>query len=400
MELTLMCQDLEVAAFDLDIATGRVTDVRPLTYTAQVPLSVQLDGPHPARDLTRFVAHRAIPSGRYDLEDILSATHAENAIELALRAYGLSLSDPYWYRPPHSNASWLTMNFFDNDWDPSFGQAVIAHDWEALANASCLVPEVTSTGFAPKAWVRTDSGPRLLKGARGGLGAEPLGEVAATCLAARILPEGAYVPYELVRLEGSVFSSCPLMTTADEELVSVRALSFARPDRHTASKLGPTWDERSMTKYVETLEAVGAEASRDTLVQLMMCATLSMQTDLHPDNCGVIHNTQTGTVRPAPLFDFGGCFGTSVNESGARAVVSMPILAARFLIGRLRHLDPSWDYSWYDPHALDGFAQELEALLLQDGLLPPDYATIMVGLFSSQLDYVNDVVTQANEAAC
>ena len=391
-----MCQDREVAAFDLDVSTERVTNVQPLAHAAQAPLSVRLDGPNPTRDLTRFVVRRAMSPDRPDLEDILAATQAENAIDLALRAHGLSLSDPYWYRAPHTNASWHSLNFFDNDWDPGFGQAVIAHDWEALTKASCLSPDVTCAGFNPKAWIRTDDGPHLLKGARGGLGAEPLGEVAAARLAVRILPESVCVPYDLVRLEGKAFSSCPLMTTADEELVSIRDLPFARSRHHTSSKLGPAWDETSIADYVEALGAVGAKTSEDTVVQLTICATLSMQTDLHPSNCGVIHDTRTGAVRPAPLFDFGGCFGTSVNEPGAQAVIAMPSLAARFLVGRLRHLDPSWDYSWYDSHALDGFAQELEALLLQDELLPPEYVAIMIELFNCQLDYVNDVVSQAN----
>ena len=189
------------------------------------------------------------------------------------------------------------------------------------------------------------------------------------------------------------------MTTADEELVSIRALPFARTKRRTPSELGPIWNEESMTQYDEALAAAGVTASENTIVRLTMIATLSMHTDLHLGNCGIIHDTRTGAARPAPLFDFGGSYGTSVDGRGAQSVIELPNLAALFLIGRLRHLDPSWDYSWYDPHALDGFAQELEALLLQDGLLPPEYVDLMVGLFTEQLAYVNDTVAQANGAA-
>ena len=48
---------------------------------------------------------------------------------------------------------------------------------------------------------------------------------------------------------------------------------------------------------------------------------------------------------------------------------------------------------------LEDYEQELEALLLQDRLLPPEYVALMVGLFNEQLAYVNDLVAQAGEVA-
>lgn len=147
MELTLMCQDDEVAAFELDLATGRVTNVQPLAHAAQAPLSVRFAGPDPADDLARFVARRALSPWRADLTHILSATHASSTLELALQAHGLSLSDPYWYRAKDDRGTWASLNFFENDWDPAFGAAVLARDGEALATASCLVPDATRLGM-------------------------------------------------------------------------------------------------------------------------------------------------------------------------------------------------------------------------------------------------------------
>ena len=147
MELTLMCQDLEVAAFELDLAAERVTNVRPLAHAQRAPLSIQLDGPNPADDLTRFARRRAISPWREDLSRILAATRAKSTLELALRARGLSLSDPYWYRAADDHSAWSSINFFENDWDPTFGESVLARNWAALATASCVVPDVTCAGF-------------------------------------------------------------------------------------------------------------------------------------------------------------------------------------------------------------------------------------------------------------
>lgn len=388
MELTLMCQDREVAVFELDLAAQRVTDVLPLAHAGQAPLSIRLEGPDPAEDLTRFLTRRALSPWRADLGHILSATHAANAIELALRAHGLSLSDPYWYRAADDGSAWQSLNFFDNDWDPTFGEAVVAQDWETLATASCMVPDVTCTGFAPKAWVPTATGPRLRKAALAERGADPAGEVLASRLAALILPEGASLPYELEQRDGRLFSSCPLMVAPDEELVSARALCAPGPRHGQAEGRTAVWDEPASAAYVAILDAVGVPHPWQLVCWLLTCATLAMQSDLHPGNCGIIHNVRTGAVRPAPLFDFGGCFGTSANRRGVEAAVAAPRLAERFLTARCRRLDPSWDYTWYDCHALDGFCQQLEQFLEQEAQLPPAYVSVVAELFEQQRAYV------------
>jgi hypothetical protein len=118
-----------------------------------------------------------------------------------------------------------------------------------------------------------------------------------------------------------------------------------------------------------------------------------MQTDLHLGNCGIIRNVRTGALRPTPLFDFGGCFGTSVEQAGIQAVITHPHMVERILVGRLKHLDPSWDCSWYDPHALDGFDRELEQLMLQVGKLSPEYVSVLIELFNRQRAYVDSIIS-------
>lgn len=388
-----MCQDREVAAFDLDVATGRVGKVRSLAHAAQAPLSIRLDGPDPANDLTRFVARRALSPWRTDLEGILSATHAKSPVELALRAHGLSLSDPYWYRMAGEDTSWSASNFFDNGWDPTFGEAVLAHDMKALSMASCMVPDVTCSGFAPKAWVQAGEGPCLLKGALGELGIDPLGEVLAACLAARILTKDDYVPYDLVRRGDQLLSSCPLMTTRDEEFVSVRSLAPRSSQPMGTDDRMVAWDEDACSACITALEASGVPDPRRYVSQLTVCATLAMQNDLHLGNCGIIRNVRTGAIRPAPLFDFGGCFGTALSRRALSVVIAAPRLAERFLVARLRCLDPAWDYAWYDSRALDGFSEQLGQLLQQEGRLPSAYVSIILELFDLQRAYVDSVAS-------
>lgn len=81
----------------------------------------------------------------------------------------------------------------------------------------------------------------------GELGADPAGEVLASRLAAHILPQGASVTYDLVQYGGQLFSSCPLMTSPDEELVSARAFTMRGPRPNDNKNCAAVWDEATMT---------------------------------------------------------------------------------------------------------------------------------------------------------
>ena len=68
------------------------------------------------------------------------------------------------------------------------------------------------------------------------------------------------------------------------------------------------------------------------------------------------------------------------------------MVAALYVVTRFRELDPTWDYSWLDLSALDGFGEELETGLLSCEELPRDYPALARELFEMQLDYVASVV--------
>ena len=77
--------------------------------------------------------------------------------------HGLSLFDLFWYRPPGSADRWDDINFFDNTWDPSFGEAVLSENYDSLAACSPDVPDVTTSGHVIKTWERNNDGVFLVK---------------------------------------------------------------------------------------------------------------------------------------------------------------------------------------------------------------------------------------------
>ena len=171
-----MHQESEVLSFSLDVATGAEDDVQPLAHAEFAPLGMfggdgSTDANTSASALATFIQRRCIPCFRKDLPLILEATSAATPYELALRAHGLSLSDQFWHHAVGDTTTWSTCNFFDNSWDDSFGHAVLAQDYSALAHADTCVPDVTCYGAARKAWVRAEDGtPRLIKSSPRGEG--------------------------------------------------------------------------------------------------------------------------------------------------------------------------------------------------------------------------------------
>lgn len=60
-------------------------------------------------------------------------------------------------------------------------------------------------------------------------------------------------------------------------------------------------------------------------------------------------------------------------------------------------MDPSWDWSWYDPRALDGFEKRIEDAYAHNTELPPSFGALVARFFVIQRDYVNEVAASCGE---
>lgn len=74
-----------------------------------------------------------------------------------------------------------------------------------------------------------------------------------------------------------------------------------------------------------------------------------------------------------------------------------PKLSVFFLIARFSDLEPSWDYTWYNGHALDGFEDEIEGLLTSSDAVPKLYASYVAQAFALQRAYVNSCVSASSK---
>ncbi len=390
---TLMQRDRELVDFEVDSATGeaRVIDVASGSLAASLGLTRE----NADQVLTTLMMRRALSPLRKDKDDVLAAFGAKSPVDLALMGHGVSLADQFWYRAPGSAERWKDVNFFDNGWDPGFGAAVLSGDYARLAACSPDAPEATTTGHAVKAWERNDDGIYLVKAAEYPDGVELVGAKLGFDLCSLLFGEGCCVSLDVVERYGRPCSISPLMLNGDEELADGNRL-FALANRWESSSLsrgGITTE--ACDALVDAYEAIGVADASAHVAKRACFSCLSLLLDFNPSNFGVIRKTGSDVWRAAPIFDYDGAFGFPLNGVSISRLCENPSLVELFCAYRFSFLKPSWDWSWCDVRALDGFEDVVVEAYASCRSLPPVFAELIAHLFVAQRDYVNKVASSS-----
>ena len=393
---TLMQRNQELVDFEADPATGEVRIVE----VASDDLAAFADWTHQDghEALARIVEKRAISSMREDKDDVLAAFGAKSPLDLALMGHGLSLSDHFWYRVPGGTERWEDINFFDNGWDPGFGAAVLSGDYAGLADCSPDVPEATTSGHAIKAWERDGDGVYLVKTAVYPDGSELIGAKLASDLCAAVFGEGSYVPMDIVERYGRPCSISPLMLSADEELADGNRLFAMAGMWEDASLCSGGITAQVCDACIRAYTALGIEGASAHVARMASLACLALLQDCNPSNFGAIRKVGSEAWRAAPIFDYDGSFGFPFNGVSLSDLCKDPLLAEFFCISRMSFLDSSWDWSWYDSRALDGFEGRIEHAFASCQSLPPNFAELIARLFAMQREYVDKVASRSEIA--
>ena len=388
---TFMQRNQELVDFEIDPVTGntRIIDAS----EAGERLLVSEGFAQQSRDwvMARLVKARTISPTRPDVDDILAACDAKSPVDLVLRGHGLSLSDQYWYRAPSGTERWEDVNFFDNEWGPDFGAAVLAGDYACLASCSPNVPDVTTQGHAVKTWERDGNDIFLVKVSERYEGAELAGVKLASDLCAALFDEGCYVPASIVNRHGRSCSASPLMLASDEELADGRRIATMAGIQEKQNG-GPITAELCDSR-IQAYEAIGIEDASAHVARMACCLCLSLLADFHAGNFGAIHKVGSDVWRPAPIFDYDGSFGFPFGDDSIRNYCSKPFLAELLCALQFSYLRSSWDWSWYDPRALDGFEGRIMEAFAPYRDLPSNFTELLVRLFAFQREYVNRVAS-------
>lgn len=144
----LMHKNIPVLTAILD-DTLTVTKVTEIINPDRKPLNMMvMDNQEIA--LNDFLRYHAIPSSRPNLEDLLEAYHASDALEFSLKSYQLNLSDHYWMKPIHSNLDWDTINFYDH---PIIDTPLFLSDSDDI-DINLITPNSSVNGSLRQMWVQ------------------------------------------------------------------------------------------------------------------------------------------------------------------------------------------------------------------------------------------------------
>jgi len=391
MKRTLMFENREVLDFEVEPEAGRARVLDAPEADDEELAAIGLDCSDLNASVTNLVRSRTISANRVDLDEILGSFGANSALELALMGHGASLTDHFWYRAPGSPARWEDVNFFDNDWDGTFLATVLAGDYVGLSACSPEIPDVTTRGHLRKAWERRDAGIFLLKQARRDDAADLEGSLLASQLCALLFGRDVYQPLSACEVNGRRFSVSPLMLARDEELVQgYRLFAMCGMRREEADELAHS----GSLEYVgDIFSRTGLEGHSAHLAKIATFKNLSLLNDIHSGNYGVICNVKTGERRFAPPFDYDRAFGFPNDECAYEEMCANPQSAALFCAYSFSDFEPSWDWGWYDPRALEGFEDRIVEAYAHLQTLPPNFGQLVARIFVIQRSYLNDVAS-------
>lgn len=374
-----MYKNYEVLSFSVSFKTKDVYLIKKLKHFDKAPHGVLHHKGSIDDALSSYFLRRKIAEQRYDYQKILDATGCEDSFELSFKGHGLSLTNHYWFRKEDEKLRYEDINFFTNKWDDSFARAVLTKDYEALKKCSLEVPDIVTPGWSLKGWIY-DNGPKLYKMSRSEDDWEEcLGEVLGSRLGRRLLGDEAVLTYELKMIGGQYASVSPAMINIDEELIpfssympyDVGRLYFLKSHNKALDK-----------EFYDKLNELKLDDLYELFVKINCVKSLSFLSDLHFDNLSVIKNEKTGQVRFAPLYDLASSFGTG--KKGKSFVSNLNKGSYLIMLYFFANLDPSWDYSWYDPHKLDGFEDEIRDILTKSDFYTPEILDRILEIYRYQ----------------
>ncbi|MEG2478349.1 helix-turn-helix domain-containing protein [Gordonibacter sp.] len=352
----LMNRNHAVLTFTYNRRTHETANVTPCEGVDWKPFGTGLIETSPNRyDLATWISSRAIPALRPRLPLALRSPEVTDASDLMLSSWGLNLSDQYWFKPLDTQADWHELNYFENEYEKAFGEALL--DGAKRAHIAGYTPDTATPGMLAKAWMRIDGIDCLVKGGLGNENREPYNEVLATKLLSRLLDQGEYVAYTLVERHGRAFSACPTMSTAETEFI---------PAADVLTAFGITQGRDVHRGYLDAGATLGISDISEQLDKMIVADHIMANFDRHTHNFGLIRDVESrGAYRVAPLFDNGGGF---YSRATTVELETRPYVweAHPFRMYPSQQLELVGSLQWFDPACLDGFMDDIATILGQN----------------------------------
>lgn len=293
----LMNKNREILSFALDNETKYITHINDIRDICYAPLGILNHKNEVERNrLNVWWEERAIPATRDGWQKQRLTHQLPNAKTLLEKSNALSLSDCYWINDPTNPKQWGEINFFTNPFSDDLGMITLGEE-SLTKHLDLFSPNASLTGDLEKKWVCDGEKRLLLKGGRGLSNQEVYNEVIASALYKRVLNEGEFVPYHLVKENNKTYCYCENMLRKDEEFVPL--FNLLQKEQKP--------NDQSLYKFIQsTLQKTNLPNVNGYLTKLFLTDAILANTDRHTRNFGVMRNVETlQFTRFAPIFDSG-----------------------------------------------------------------------------------------------
>jgi len=305
-EYILKHKEIPVMFFKMDDENYKLLEITKVLQEERLPFGLKDRGnmTQYAIQFNNWLAGRGISESRTDYQNIKNKFHAKSAKELMIKAYGLNLTDHYWFHHVKNEMTWKDKNYFDNPFDKLIpGKGINPEIDESVTKQS---PNLCVDGSIEKRWIIKDGTRVLLKGSLYKRMQEPFNEA----IVSRILHEYKinHVYYSLGRTEGKniPYSECGCMVTKDTEYINAQYVmnteEYYRKDPYL--------------HFLEMCSKSGIQNAKTNIDEMIAMDFIIGNVDRHKGNFGIIRDANTlEWLRIAPIFDNGNClFYDSEND--------------------------------------------------------------------------------------
>ena len=346
-----MHKRIPVAEITLDDDTAAILNADVVLAPAHLPIGISAnDRENLKSKLNRWWKRRSIPASRSGLREALEELHIPGVPFLLRECYGLSLSDQYWIHPQEGSLTWDSINFFDNPFSEDIGNILFGGKISDR-KPNLLSPDSTSDGQLKKRWKIIDNTRYLIKGGSRPFYQEPLNEVIAANILARLhIPHASY---ELLWDDNLPYSICADFIHRNTELVSAFQICETLPLQE---------DVDLYQHYLLCCDELGIPGVRNSLNRMLAFDYLISNSDRHFGNFGAIRDAETlEWIGSAPLFDN----GTSLWCGTVNSFIN-PEADTESVTFRQHHnsqLDLITTFGWFDTTALSDIEKDFNSIL-------------------------------------
>jgi len=291
-------------------ATGKVYIVDDVFMPYDLYLETEEDIDARMNNLINFYhwcASRVLSLDRQYAKEILNSIGAAQAVtdkdraEISLSYHCVSLTDVYWIRKKGETVSFAELNLYDRSLDAALVDISLKGRQMTVTNHE-LAPDLSTKGYFPKAWIRTEKGCKLLKdGGEETVRRELLASQICQCFA---VPQVCYREYSY---QGQPVTESEIVTSKEYSMVSKMA-----------------FDIYACNRDLNTLD-ICKELDPVTFYGMNILDYLTGNTDRHPENWGFLINNATNRyVSLYPLMDFNQCFLAYDTLEGANCQTVLP----------------------------------------------------------------------------